>query len=364
MSKMKFGNEEEEVVNRQEFPLEKSLETLKGETIAVLGYGVQGPAQALNLRDNGFNVIIGQRKHSRSWEKALNDGWKEGVNLFPLEKACELGSFICYLLSDAGQMQLWDTIKPYLTPGKTLCFSHGFSVTYAEQTKVVPPEGLDVLLVAPKGSGRSVRKLFLEGKGINASYAVFQDDSGNSHEKAKAFGIGIGSGYLFKTDFKSEVFSDLMGERGVLMGALGGMIEAQYEVLRENGHSPSEAFNETVEELTQSLVPLVGENGMDWMYANCSTTAQRGALDWSKRFKAELKPLFEELYNDVATGKETAIVLDANCRSDYKEQLDKELAELGEKEVWRVGKKVRELRPQNGNQESIEERVTCFVPAS
>lgn len=364
MSKMKFGNEEEEVVSRQEYPLEKALETLKGETIAVLGYGVQGPAQALNLRDNGFNVIIGQRKNSRSWERALQDGWEEGKTLFPLEKACELGSFICYLLSDAGQMQLWDTIKPYLTPGKTLCFSHGFSVTYCEQTNVVPPEGIDVVLAAPKGSGRSVRKLFLEGKGINASYAIYQNASGEAHEKAKAFGIAIGSGYLFETNFKNEVFSDLMGERGVLMGALGGMIEAQYEVLREKGHSPSEAFNETVEELTQSLVPLVGEKGMDWMYGNCSTTAQRGALDWSKRFKSHLKPLFEELYNDVAEGKETAIVLDANSREDYKEQLDKELEELGNKEVWKVGKKVRELRPQDAHQESSEERVFCFVPAS
>jgi ketol-acid reductoisomerase len=365
MSKILFGNEEEEVVNREEFSMMRAKETLREETIAVLGYGVQGPAQALNLKDNGFNVIVGQRKNSKSWDKAVKDGWEPGKNLFPLEEACELGSFLCYLLSDAGQVQLWDTVKEYLSPGKTLCFSHGFSVTFSEQTKVVPPEEIDVVLLAPKGSGRSVRKLFLEGKGINASYAVEQDSSGVAEEKVKAFGIGIGSGYLFKTDFRNEVFSDLVGERGVLMGALAGMIEAQYDVLRKHGHSPSEAFNETVEELTQSLVPLVGENGMDWMYRNCSTTAQRGAIDWSKKFKSTLTPLFEELYTNVSKGKETAIVLDANSREDYKEQLDKELEEMGNKEVWRVGKKVRELRSkQTKKEKSLAERISCFVQAS
>ncbi|WP_186645657.1 ketol-acid reductoisomerase [Fluviispira vulneris] len=346
MSKLKFAFTEETVVTREEFSLEKAKNALKNEVIAVIGYGVQGPAQALNLKDNGFNVIIGQRENSASWDKAVADGWVPKKDLFSIEEACQKASFISYLLSDAAQMQLWSTVREYLSPGKTLCFSHGFSVTYSDKTGVVPPAGIDVILVAPKGSGRSVRTLFKEGKGINSSYAVHQDASKRAEEKALAYGIGVGSGYLFQTNFKHEVYSDLCGERGVLMGALAGIIAAQYEVLRENGHSPSEAFNETVEELTQSLVPLISENGMDWMFKNCSTTAQRGALDWMPRFKKATLPVFNSLYKSVATGEEARIVISANSKTDYKESLDKELEKLHNEEIWQVGQTVRKLRPK------------------
>ena len=344
MPTMLFGNTKENVVTREEFSLLKAKKTLQNEVIAIIGYGVQGPAKALNLRDNGFNVIIGQRQNSSSWEKAIQDGWLPGKNLFPIELACEKATFITYLLSDAAQMQCWPTIKKYLTLGKTLCFSHGFSITYADKTHVIPPKDIDVILVAPKGSGRSVRKLFLENRGINSSYAVHQDPSHHAKEKALAFGIGIGSGYLFETTFKHEVYSDLTGERGALMGALCGIIKAQYEVLRKNGHSPSEAFNETVEELTQSLVPLVSEKGMDWMYSNCSTTAQRGALDWMPRFAEAVMPVFESLYESVASGKEAEIVIKANGKNDYKATLEKELQQMREEEIWQTGKVVRNLR--------------------
>jgi len=158
-------------------------------------------------------------------------------------------------------------------------------------------------------------------------------------------GIAIGSGYLFPTTFENEVYSDLTGERGVLMGALAGVMEAQYNVLREHGHSPSEAFNETVEELTQSLIRLVDRNGMDWMYSNCSTTAQRGALDWLPRFREAVKPVFGELYESVVAGEETRIVLQANSSPDYKEKLEKELSEMRESEMWAAGAAVRALRP-------------------
>jgi ketol-acid reductoisomerase len=235
-------------------------------------------------------------------------------------------------------------VKPHLTSGKTICFSHGFAVTYSDRTNVILPADIDAILVAPKGSGRSVRQLFLQGKGINSSYAVHQNSSGLAEEKAIALGIGIGSGYLFHTTFKHEVFSDLVGERGALMGALAGMITAQYEVLRKYGHSPSEAFNETVEELTQSLIPLIAEHGMDWMYRNCSTTAQRGALDWLPRFKEAVTPIFESLYQNVANGNEADVVIQANSLPDYKERLDAELESMGQEELWQVGKKVRELR--------------------
>lgn len=347
MAKINFGGVEENVVTREEFPLEKARETLKNETIAIIGYGVQGPGQSLNLKDNGFNVIVGQRKDSKSWDRAKADGWVEGKDLFDIEEACDKATIIQYLLSDAGQIAQWPTIKKYLTPGKALYFSHGFGITYKEQTGIIPPKDVDVILVAPKGSGTSLRRLFLQGKGLNSSYAIFQDATGNAKDRVVSLGIGVGSGYLFETDFQKEVFSDLTGERGILMGALAGLFEAQYNVLRKNGHSPSEAFNETVEELTQSLMPLVAENGMDWMYANTSVTAQRGALDWRHKFRKATEPVFEELYDRVASGKEAAVVIEAGRKDDYRANLEKELKEIRDSELWQTGQQVRKLRPES-----------------
>ncbi|MCU0357902.1 MAG: ketol-acid reductoisomerase [Cyclobacteriaceae bacterium] len=352
MAQINFGGTIEEVVTREEFPMEKAREVLREETIAILGYGVQGPAQALNLRDNGFNVIVGQRPGSKSWNKAIDHGWVPGETLFDIEEAARQGTILQYLLSDAGQIATWPLIKPHLTKGKTLYFSHGFGVTFNDQTGIVPPTEVDVILVAPKGSGTSVRRLFLQGKGINSSYAIYQDASGQAKQKAIALGIGVGSGYLFETDFKKEVYSDLTGERGTLMGAIAGIFEAQYEVLRSKGHSPSEAFNETVEELTQSLMPLVAENGMDWMYANCSTTAQRGALDWKKRFKEATLPVFKELYESVASGAEAKRTIDTCSKPDYREKLGEELKELRESELWQAGAAVRQLRPEKAKVEA------------
>jgi ketol-acid reductoisomerase len=345
MAKIKFGGMEENVVTRQEFPMEKAREVLKNETIAVIGYGVQGPGQAMNLRDNGFNVIVGQRKPSKSWDHAVKDGFVEGNTLFPIEEALQKGTIICYLLSDAGQIALWPTVKKYLTKGKALYFSHGFGVTYKDQTGIIPPPDVDVILVAPKGSGTSLRRLFVAGKGLNSSFAIFQDASGKAKDKVIAMGIGVGSGYLFETTFQKEVYSDLTGERGTLMGAIAGIFEAQYNILRKKGHTPSEAFNETVEELTQSLMPLVAENGMDWMYGNTSTTAQRGALDWRHKFRKAVEPVFEELYESVASGKEAATVIKANGQPDYRSKLEEELKELRESELWQAGSQVRKLRP-------------------
>jgi ketol-acid reductoisomerase len=348
VTKIDFGGVVEDVVTRDEFPLEKAREVLEDEVVAVLGYGVQAPAQALNMAENGLDVIIGgSPDRPRSWEKAQADGWVPGETLLPWEEAVERASIVQYLVSDAGQMALWPRIEPHLSEGDALYFSHGFAVVYNDQTGVVPPDFVDVILVAPKGSGTSVRRNFLAGSGINASYAVHQDYTGRARERVLALGVAIGSGYLFPTTFEKEVYSDLTGERGVLMGALAGIMEAQYETLREHGHSPSEAFNETVEELTQSLIRLVAENGMDWMYANCSTTAQRGALDWRHRFREAVEPVFEELYESVVAGTETAIVLEANSADDYKERLEEELREMRESEMWQAGAAVRSLRPEN-----------------
>ena len=343
---MNFGGVIEEVMTREEFPLEKAREVLKNETIAVIGYGVQGPGQACNLRDNGFNVIVGQRQ-GKTFEKAIGDGWVPGETLFSIEEAAQKGTIVMCLLSDAAVMSVWPTLKQYLTPGKALYFSHGFAITWNDRTGCVPPKDIDVIMVAPKGSGTSLRTMFLEGRGLNSSYAVYQDYTGRALERTLALGIGIGSGYLFETTFQREATSDLTGERGSLMGAIQGLLLAQYEVLRENGHTPSEAFNETVEELTQSLMPLFAQKGMDWMYANCSTTAQRGALDWMGPFHDAIKPVVEKLYASVKSGHEAQISIDSNSKPDYRVGLEKELAALRESEMWRTAAVVRQLRPEN-----------------
>ena len=348
MAEIDFGGVVEDVVTAEEFSVEKAREILENETVAVIGYGVQGPGQSLNMRDNGIHVIIGQSRAFRAdWDRAVRDGWEPGKNLFDIEEAAQRGTVIQMLVTDAAQKAIWPTIKKCLNPGDALYFSHGFSIVYKEQTGVIPPNDVDVILVAPKGSGTSVRRNFLAGSGINSSYAVFQDCTGRAKERTIALGIAIGSGYLFPTTFEKEVHSDLVGERGVLMGCLAGVMEAQYNVLRKNGHSPSESFNETVEELTQSLIRLVDENGMDWMYGNCSATAQRGALDWRHRFREAVAPVFNDLYESVVTGKETEIVLKANSASDYKERLQEELDEIKNSEMWRAGAAVRKLRPSN-----------------
>ncbi|MCJ7642099.1 MAG: ketol-acid reductoisomerase [Desulfobacterales bacterium] len=352
MATINFGGTEERVITREEFPLSKAQEVLKNEVVAVLGYGVQGPGQSLNMRDNGIRVIVGQRQKTSSWERAVKDGWVPGVTLFPLEEASAKGTIIEYLLSDAGQKEFWPTLKPHLTKGKTLFFSHGFGITYGKLTGVIPPDGIDVVMVAPKGSGLSVRRNYLEGSGINSSFAIHQDYTGRAEEKTLALGIAMGSGYLFYTTFKQEVYSDLVGERGVLMGAIAGIMEAQYAILRKHGHSPSEAFNETVEEFTQSLIKLAAEKGMDWLYANCSTTAQRGALDWKGKFREAVAPVFDRLYDSVANGTEAKIVLEKNSQPDYREKLNAELAEMGNSEMWRAGAKVRDLRPESWKKEA------------
>ncbi|MBP5480609.1 MAG: ketol-acid reductoisomerase [Paludibacteraceae bacterium] len=346
MAEMNFGGVIENVVTRDEFPLEKAREVLKNETIAVIGYGVQGPGQSMNLRDNGFNVIVGQRP-GKTFDKAVADGWVPGETLFGIEEACKKATIIQLLLSDAAQIECWPMIKKYLTPGKTLYFSHGFAITWNDRTGIIPPKDVDVIMIAPKGSGTSLRRLFVQGRGLNSSYAIYQDASGKAWEKVIALGIGVGSGYLFETTFEKEATSDLTGERGSLMGAIQGLLSAQYEVLRENGHSPSEAFNETVEELTQSLGPLFAENGMDWMFANCSTTAQRGALDWMGPFHDAIKPVMQKLYKSVITGNEAQISIDSNSKPDYRANLEKELAALHDSEMWRAGEVVRKLRPEN-----------------
>ena len=346
MKQIDINGYKEEIIERSDFPIEKCKTILKNKVTTILGYGPQGRGQGLNMRDQGFNVILGLRKGA-SWVKALEDGWVAGKDLFEIEEATKKGDIIQLLLSDAGQIQAWPTVKSNLIEGDTLYFSHGFGIVFHSDTNIVPPKNVNVVLVAPKGSGLTVRNHFLEGRGINSSYAVFQDYDGSAKEIAISTAFAIGSGHLFETTFEKEVHSDLTGERCVLMGLIQGAFLAQYEVLRENGHSPSEAYNETIEEALESLYPLVSEKGMDWMYSNCSTTAQRGALDWAPRFKNVLKPVINECYEKVVSGEEAKISISSNSRDDYRDQLNKELDEINNQEMWLAGRELRALRPEN-----------------
>ena len=346
MKELNINGYKESIIERSDYPIEKCKQILNGNCTAVLGYGPQGRGQGLNMRDQGFNVILGIRRGS-SWDKAIEDGWVEGKNLFEIEEATKRGSIIQFLLSDAGQIQAWPTVKENLNEGDTLYFSHGFGIIFNEDTKIIPPLNTNVVLVAPKGSGLTVRNHFLEGRGINSSFAIHQDFNGEARGLTIATAFAIGSGHLFETTFEKEVHSDLTGERCVLMGLIQGAFLAQYEVLRENGHSPSEAYNETIEEGLQSLYPLVSEKGMDWMYSNCSTTAQRGALDWAPRFKEVLKPVINDCYEKVVSGEEAKIAISSNSRPDYREKLQEELEEINNQEMWLAGKQLRPLRPEN-----------------
>ena len=334
----------ETVYERADFPDYKKV--LAKEKIVVLGYGPQGRAQSLNLRDNGANVVVCNRKDP-NYEVAKQEGWVPGKTLFDdMAQAVRSATVVMYLLSDAGQKACWPVVGANLQPNAALYFSHGFSIVYKDQTGVIPPKHVDVIMVAPKGSGTTGRRLFLQGSGLNCSFAVAQDATGHARERCLAIGNGIGCGYMFEPTFQKEVYRALTGERGVLMGAIYGLFRAQYELFRQKGHSPAEAFNETVEEATQSLYPLIGENGMDWMYSNCSATAQRGALDWYQKFEAAVKPVFEELYAKVASGEETRRTLEVNSKSDYLDSLKKELQGIAGDEMWLVGSIVRELRPE------------------
>jgi len=345
MKTIEINGVTEQIIERSDYPIERQRAILGEEVTAVLGYGPQGRGQSLNLRDQGFSVLIGVRP-GRSMDRALEDGWEEGENLLSIEDAAEQGTIVQYLLSDAAQIAMWPEITRRLRPGDCLYFSHGFGIVFREDTGIVPPETVDVVMVAPKGSGLTVRNHFLEGRGINASFAVWRDATGRARDRALATCFGIGSGHAFETTFEHEVYSDLTGERSVLMGLIQGAFKAQYEVLRSHGHSPSEAYNETVEEALQSLYPLIGENGMDWMYANCSTTAQRGALDWAPRFESALKPLIEECYQSVVRGDEARIVIGANSDEGYRDRLNAELRTMAGQELWEAGRVLREFRPE------------------
>lgn len=340
-----YGEEEQELEfleSKSNYSIDNCRKIIGDNIISVIGYGSQGRSQALNLKDNGFNVVLGLREMGSSWDKAIEDGWNPDQDLYDINEASQKGSIIKYLLSDAGQIDQWSIINNNLQPGNTLYFSHGFGIHYQEYTNIIPPEDVNVVLVAPKCSGRTVRQNFLNRKGFNSSYAIHQD-SGDAFETTMALAFGIGNNLLFETTFEKEVISDLTGERCILMGMIQAAFSAQYKVLRSHGHSPLEAYNETVEEALKSLYPIINENGMDWLYANCSTTAQRGALDWAPKFEEKLIPMIEECYQSVKDETEVRNVIEANSDGNYRKKLDKELEEMASQELWSVFRQIRKL---------------------
>lgn len=340
-----YGEEEQELEfleSKSNYSIDNCRKIIGDNIISVIGYGSQGRSQALNLKDNGFNVVLGLREMGSSWDKAIEDGWNPDQDLYDINQASQKGSIIKYLLSDAGQIDQWPIINNNLQPGNTLYFSHGFGIHYQEYTNIIPPEDVNVVLVAPKCSGRTVRQNFLNRKGFNSSYAIHQD-SGDAFETTMALAFGIGNNLLFETTFEKEVISDLTGERCILMGMIQAAFSAQYKVLRSHGHSPLEAYNETVEEALKSLYPIINENGMDWLYANCSTTAQRGALDWAPKFEEKLIPMIEECYQSVKDETEVRNVIEANSDGNYRKKLDKELEEMASQELWSVFRQIRKL---------------------
>jgi len=360
--KVNFGGVEEDITTKadDDFPLTKAREVLKDETIAVIGYGVQGPAQSLNMRDNGLNVIVGQSNDPRfkkDWDKAVKDGWKPGETLFPVEESVEKGTIVQYLVSDAAQKILWEEhVEPNLKPGDALYFSHGFSIVFSDQTKVVPPEGVDVIMVAPKGTGGSVRRLFVDKRGINSSYAVERDATGRALERTLAIGIGIGSGYLFPTTFKNEVLSDLTGERAVLLGEIWGLAEACYYSLLAQGSSPGAAFVKSSEQLTQVILPLIGEKGVDAIYEQAQIADELGTVkEYQDAARKAAIPLMNRLYKSVKSGEETAVVLRANSAKDYDKRLKAELAGIDGSDMWKVGAGIRDKTSRD-----YGDRITNF----
>ena len=274
---MNFGGVDENVVTREEFPLEKAREILKDETIAVIGYGVQGPGQSMNLRDNGFNVIVGQRKGSKTWDKAVADGWVPGETLFEIEEACQRGTIIEYLLSDAAQIEVWPKVKKHLTAGKTLYFSHGFAITYKERTGIVPPADVDVFMAAPKGPGHTVRGQYVIGQGVPCLVAVEQDATGNCKNIALAYIAGIGGARagIMETTMDIETETDLFGEQTVLCGGVIDLMQCGFETLCEAGYAPENAYFECIHEM-KLIVDLINKGGVAAMNYSISDTAEYG----------------------------------------------------------------------------------------
>ncbi len=247
------------------------LAVLKDKKIAVLGYGSQGHAQAQNLKDSGLDVIVGLRKGSASWSKAEADG----LQVETVAEAANQADIIQVLLPDEHQARVYaEEIEPYLSEGKALMFSHGFNIHYGQ---IIPPGNVDVFLVAPKGPGHLVRRMFVDGQGVPGLVAVHQNYTGRARDIAMAYAKGIGCtrAGVFETTFAEETETDLFGEQCVLCGGVSELIKAGFETLVEAGYAPEMAYFECLHEL-KLIVDLINEGGLSWMRHSISNTAEYG----------------------------------------------------------------------------------------
>jgi ketol-acid reductoisomerase len=328
------------------YETDASLEPLRDELVAVLGYGSQGRAQALNLRDSGLAVCVGLRKGGPSWERAVEDG----MEVHETETAAELGDVIQMLLPDELQPSAYErSVRPALREGKTLLFSHGFNIRFG---KILPPSSVDVAMVAPKSPGHLLRRVFESGGGVPALLAVHADASGRAHERALAYAKGIGStrAGVIETTFAEETETDLFGEQAVLCGGLTSLIQAGFETLVEAGYQPEVAYFECLHEM-KLIVDLIYEGGLARMRHSISNTAEYGDLTRGPRIigddvRARMRQLLDEIrsgaFADDWTGPNAQSTLDQLRERQKDLRIEKVGHTLRQMMGWLPGRDARE----------------------
>ncbi len=314
-----------------------SLNPLKDKTLAVIGYGSQGEAQAKNLRDSGLKVIVGLKKDGRSWSKAV----EEGFEVYTISEATEKGDIILFLIPDMVQPEVYmKSIAPYLKEGKTLNFAHGFNIHFKQ---IIPPKNIDVIMVAPKSPGPRLRETYVGGFGVPALIAVYQDYTGQAREKALAIskGLGCSRAGVLETTFKDETESDLIGEQTVLVGGLIELIKNGFEVLVENGYPPELAYFEACNE-AKLIMDLIYQKGLTGMLKAVSDTAKYGGLAVGPKIIDEhVKENMRRAAKDVKSGKFAKEWIEDHRRGEVK--LKSMLKEIENHEIEKVGRFIRKM---------------------
>ncbi len=317
-----------------------NLQTLEGKTVAIIGYGSQGHAHALNLRDSGVNVVVGLYEGSKSAEKAK----EAGLNVMYTAEAVKAADVVMVLVNDEKQSALYKSeIAPNLKSGSTLAFAHGFNIHYSQ---IVPPENIDVIMIAPKGPGHTVRSQYEEGRGVPGLIAVQQDFSGNAKETALAYAAGIGAARagILETTFKEETETDLFGEQAILCGGVSALMKAGFETLVEAGYQPESAYFECVHEM-KLIIDLVVAGGLSYMRYSISDTAEYGDYEVGKRIitdetKKEMKKVLNEIKdgtfarNWILENQANRPHFTATRRMEAEHQVEQVGAELRSKMIW------------------------------
>lgn len=314
-----------------------NLSVLKDKTIAIIGYGSQGRAQALNMRDSGLNVIIGAREGGFSWKKAS----EEAFEVYVISEAAKMGDVVHLLIPDQMQPEVYDTeMHENLRRGCTLSFSHAFNIHFGQ---IVPPDYVDVIMIAPKGPGVTVREAYTRGSGVPGLFAVAQDYTGRAKETALALGgaVGLSRVGMIETTFREEVETDLFGEQAVLCGGVSELIKAGFETLVEVGYQPEVAYYECLNEL-KLIVDLIWSKGLEGMWCSVSNTAEYGGRTKGKMIVTEeTKKTMKRMLEDIQTGRfarEWIMEYKSNCA------VLKTLRKRdGDHLIEKVGKRLREV---------------------